>query len=221
MNLISHPALLNVLDRVALAAKKAGRAASEVELIAVAKTFNAADIMPVLEAGQLRFGENRVQEAAGKWPAIRANNPGVELHLIGPLQTNKARDAVQLFDAIHTIDRPRIAEAVAVEMKRQARNLKLFIQVNTGDEAQKAGVAVAGVDDFIEECRARFGLSIEGLMCIPPVSEAPDRHFSLLAAIARRNSLRSLSMGMSGDFETAILHGATHVRVGSAIFGAR
>ena len=221
MNLISHPALLNVLDRVALAAKKAGRAASEVELIAVAKTFNAADIMPVLQAGQLRFGENRVQEAAGKWPAIRANNPGVELHLIGPLQTNKARDAVQLFDAIHTIDRPRIAEAVAVEMKRQARNLKLFIQVNTGDEAQKAGVAVASVDDFVGECRARFGLSIEGLMCIPPVSEAPDRHFSLLAGIARRNSLRCLSMGMSGDFETAILHGATHVRVGSAIFGAR
>ena len=221
MNLISHPALLNVLDRVALAAKKAGRAAREVELIAVAKTFNAADIMPVLEAGQLRFGENRVQEAAGKWPAIRANNPGVELHLIGPLQTNKARDAVQLFDAIHTIDRPRIAEAVAVEMKRQARNLKLFIQVNTGDEAQKAGVAVAGVDDFIGECRARFGLSIEGLMCIPPVTEASDRHFSLLAAIARRNSLRCLSMGMSGDFETAILYGATHVRVGSAIFGAR
>ena len=169
----------------------------------------------------MAFGENRVQEAAGKWPALRPSAPQLQLHLIGPLQTNKAAEAVRLFDAIHTIDRPRIAQAVAAEMKKQARQLELFIQVNTGDEKQKTGVSVASADGFVEECRNTHGLSISGLMCIPPVNEAPEKHFDLLAKIARRNNLKNLSMGMSGDFETAIMHGATHIRVGSAIFGAR
>ena len=221
MNLIPHPALQNVRDRIALAAQKAGRASEDIKLIAVSKTFEASDILPVLQAGQVSFGENRVQEAAGKWPALKIGVANLELHLIGPLQTNKAVDAVALFDVIHTIDRPRIAQTIAVVMEKQARKPKLFIQVNTGDEAQKAGVAVAGVDAFIAECRNKFGLIIEGLMCIPPVAEAPDKHFSLLAAIAKRNNLQSLSMGMSGDFEVAIGYGATHVRVGSAIFGTR
>jgi PLP dependent protein len=221
MNLIPHPALQNVRNRIALAAQKAGRAGEDIKLIAVSKTFEAPDILPVLHAGQMSFGENRVQEAAGKWPALKVGVPNLELHLIGPLQTNKAADAVALFDVIHTIDRPRVAQAIAAEMQKQARKLKLFIQVNTGDEPQKAGVAVAGVDAFIAECRNKFELTIEGLMCIPPVAETPDMHFSLLAEIAKRNNLHSLSMGMSGDFETAIRHGATHVRVGSAIFGTR
>lgn len=221
MNLIPHPALQNVRDRIALAAQKAGRASEDIKLIAVSKTFEASDILPVLQAGQVSFGENRVQEAAGKWSALKIGVANLELHLIGPLQTNKAVDAVALFDVIHTIDRPRIAQAIAVEMEKQARKPKLFIQVNTGDEAQKAGVAVAGVDALIAECRNKYGLAIEGLMCIPPVAEAPEKHFSLLAEIAKRNNLKSLSMGMSGDFEVAIGYGATHVRVGSAIFGTR
>lgn len=169
----------------------------------------------------MTFGENRVQEAVGKWPDLRSSAPQLQLHLIGPLQTNKAAEAVRLFDAIHTIDRPRIAQAVTAEMAKQGRQLKLFIQVNTGDEKQKAGISVASADSFIEECRNTHRLSISGLMCIPPVNEAPEKHFDLLVQIARRNNLKNLSMGMSGDFETAIMHGATHIRVGSAIFGTR
>ena len=221
MNLIRHTALQNVRDRISLAAQQAGRAAQDVVLIAVSKTFNGQEVLPVLQAGQANFGENRVQEAAAKWPALKHTFPNLELHLIGPLQTNKAADAVAFFDVIHTIDRPRIAQAVATAMKRQNRTPKLFIQVNTGDEVQKAGVSMAGVDGFIAACRDKFELTIEGLMCIPPAAEVPDRHFIALAEIANRHQLKSLSMGMSGDFETAIRCGATHVRVGSAIFGTR
>ncbi|MDP1700786.1 MAG: YggS family pyridoxal phosphate-dependent enzyme [Aestuariivirga sp.] len=221
MNLPRHRGLQDVRTRLETAAQAAGRKASEITLIAVSKTFGAETILPVLQAGQMAFGENRVQEAAGKWPALRSSAAGLELHLIGPLQSNKAADAVRLFDAIHTIDRPRIAQTVAAEMAKQARQLQLFIQVNTGDEKQKAGVSVGSADSFIAECRNKYGLHISGLMCIPPINEAPDQHFALLAHIARRNDLTNLSMGMSGDFETAIKHGATHVRVGSAIFGTR
>ena len=221
MNLPHHRALQDVSARIQAAAQAAGRKTSAITLIAVSKTFGAEDILPVLQAGQMAFGENRVQEAAGKWPALRSSASRLELHLIGPLQSNKAADAVRLFDAIHTIDRPRIAQAVAAELAKQARQVQLFVQVNTGDEKQKAGVSVGSADSFISECRAKYGLQISGLMCIPPVNEVPDRHFELLAQIARRNGLKNLSMGMSGDFEAAIKHGATHVRVGSAIFGTR
>lgn len=221
MNLQQHRALQDVCKRIEMAAQSVGRKANDITLVAVSKTFGAEDILPVLKAGQVAFGENRVQEAAGKWPALRSSQPQLELHLIGPLQTNKAADAVRLFDAIHTLDRPRIAQAIALEMAKQARQLELFIQVNTGEEKQKAGVSVASADGFIEECRNKYGLHISGLMCIPPNNEAPEKHFALLAQIARRNDLKNLSMGMSGDFEIAIRHGATHVRVGSAIFGTR
>ena len=221
MNLQHHPALQDVCKRIEVATQSVGRKASEVTLIAVSKTFGAEDILPVLKAGQVAFGENRVQEAIGKWPTLRSSQLQLELHLIGPLQTNKAADAVRLFDAIHTIDRPRIAQAIAVEMSKQARRLELFIQVNTGDEKQKAGVSVAGASNLVGECRNKYGLHISGLMCIPPINEAPEKHFDLLVQIAQRNDLKNLSMGMSGDFETAIRHGATHVRVGSAIFGTR
>ena len=221
MNLQHHRALQEVSKRIETAAQSVGRRASEITLIAVSKTFGLEDILPILQAGQTAFGENLVQEAAGKWPAQRLSATGLELHLIGPLQSNKAADAVRLFDAIHTIDRQRIAQAVAAEMVKQARQLQLFIQVNTGDEKQKAGVSVGSADGFIAECRNKHGLQISGLMCIPPVNDAPDRHFELLAQIARRNDLKNLSMGMSGDFEVAIKYGATHVRVGSAIFGMR
>jgi PLP dependent protein len=221
MNLPHHRALQDVHTRIETAAQSAGRKASEITLIAVSKTFGAEAILPVLQSGQAVFGENRVQEAVGKWPALRSSNVSIELHLIGPLQSNKAADAVRLFDAIHTIDRPRIAQAVAAELAKQARQLQLFIQVNIGDEKQKAGVSVAGADSFVADCRNRYGLQIAGLMCIPPINDAPDKHFALLAQIARRNDLKKLSMGMSGDFETAIKLGATHVRVGSAIFGTR
>ena len=221
MNLPHHRGLQDVRARIEAAAQAAGRKASEITLIAVSKTFGVEDILPVLRAGQRAFGENRVQEAAGKWPAIRSSAKGLELHLIGPLQSNKAADAVRLFDTIHTIDRPRIAQAVATEMAKQARQVQLFIQVNTGDEKQKAGVSVACADDFIADCRNKYGLRIAGLMCIPPINDVPDKHFAALAQIARRNDLKKLSMGMSGDFEAAIKHGATHVRVGSAIFGTR
>jgi pyridoxal phosphate enzyme (YggS family) len=221
MNLPYHRALQEVRRRIETAAKSVGRSAADITLIAVSKTFGSEDILSVLKAGQLIFGENRVQEAAGKWPNLRHSTPQLQLHLIGSLQSNKAMDAVRLFDAIHTIDRPRISNVVAAEMAKQGRQLELFIQVNTGDEKQKAGVSVASADSFIEDCRNIDGLSISGLMCIPPVNEAPEKHFDLLAEIARRNNLKNLSMGMSGDFESAIMHGATHVRVGSAIFGTR
>lgn len=210
-----------IRTRIAEAEQEAGRAQDAVTLIAVSKTFDAADIEPVIAAGQRVFGENRVQEAQGKWPGLKAATPDIELHLIGPLQSNKAHDAVALFDAIHTIDRDKIARAVKSEMEAQGRTLKLFIQINTGEEPQKAGIAPGDADAFIRRCREDFGLTIEGLMCIPPVDETPAPHFALLQKIAERNGLTGLSMGMSGDFETAVGHGASHVRVGSAIFGTR
>jgi hypothetical protein len=206
---------------MAAAEQAAGRPPGAVRLIAVSKTFEAPAIRPVIARGQRVFGENRVQEAAGKWPAISAETPGIELHLIGPLQSNKAKDAVALFDAIHTIDRDRIAAAVAEEMARQGRSPRLLVQVNTGAEPQKAGVLPEEADAFVERCRTVHGLAIDGLMCIPPADEVAAPHFALLAKIAKRLGLATLSMGMSADFETAIAFGATDVRVGSAIFGAR
>lgn len=216
-----HEGLKKVLNGIAAAAQGAGRQAGDITLIAVSKTFDGPEIIPVIEAGQRVFGENRVQEAKAKWPAIRIGWPDVELHLIGPLQSNKAAEAVQLFDAIHTIDRPKIAEAIAKEMQKQGRALKLFVQVNTGREPQKAGIDPDEADAFLKICRDTYGLKIEGLMCIPPADEDPAPHFALLADIAERNCLKGLSMGMSGDYPAAIAGGATHVRVGSAIFGSR
>jgi pyridoxal phosphate enzyme (YggS family) len=213
--------LAEVKTRIAAAEKAARRVSGSVRLIAVSKTFEAEAIRPVIAAGQRDFGENRVQEAERKWPALKAETPGLTLHLIGPLQSNKAAEAVALFDVIHTIDRDRIAEAVAREMKKQARALRLLVQVNTGEEPQKAGIAPGEVDAFVARCRDVHGLSIDGLMCIPPVEQVAAPHFALLAKIAKRLGLLSLSMGMSGDFETAIAMGATDVRVGSAIFGVR
>ena len=217
---LSHP-LEAVRTRIDAAAREVGRDPTTVTLVAVSKTFEPPDIVPVLEAGQRVFGENRVQEAKSKWPALRERFAGVELHLIGPLQSNKAREAVALFDCIHTIDRPKIARAVAEEMNRQQRQLKLFIEVNTGEEAQKAGVTPAELPALVALCRDELKIEIAGLMCIPPHEEEPAVHFALLAKLAREQGLNALSMGMSADFETAIQFGATHVRVGSAIFGAR
>ena len=197
------------------------RSPDDVTLIAVSKTFPAEAILPVLDAGQRVFGENRVQEAKAKWPDLRARYTDVELHLIGPLQSNKAKEAVMLFDAIHTVDRPKIAEALAAEITKQGRAPKLFIEVNTGGEPQKAGVLPEQADGFIKMCREQYGLAIEGLMCIPPLDQPPAPHFALLAKIAKRNGLAKLSMGMSADYQSAIALGATHVRVGSAIFGER
>jgi len=213
--------LADIQGRIAAAAIEVGRAPASVDLVAVSKTFSAPDILPALEAGHRSFGENRVQEAQRKWPQLRATVPGIELHLIGSLQSNKARDAVALFDCIHTVDRPKIAEAIAAEMKAQGRRLRLFVQVNTGEEAQKSGVMPAAAPGFIAMCRNELGLELAGLMCIPPVEEEAAIHFAFLAKLARENGLSGLSMGMSTDFETAIALGATHVRVGSAIFGAR
>jgi pyridoxal phosphate enzyme (YggS family) len=203
------------------ACNEARRARGSVTLIAVSKTFDAAAITPVIVAGQRVFGENRVQEAKAKWPGLMAAHPGIALHLIGPLQSNKARDAVALFDAVHSVDRPSICEALAREMALQNRAPELFVQINTGEEPQKAGIAPAEADDFIASCRDRHGLRISGLMCIPPADEAPAPHFALTAKIAARNGLKQLSMGMSADFAIAIQFGATHIRVGSAIFGKR
>jgi PLP dependent protein len=217
----AHPELAEVRERIAAAERAAGRPPGSVRLIAVTKTFEADAIAPVIAEGQRRFGENRVQEAKGKWPPLVLGTPGIELHLIGPLQSNKARDAVALFDAIHTIDRDSIAAAVSEEIRRQGRKLRLLVQVNTGAEPQKAGVLPEGTPDFVGRCRDVHGLGIDGLMCIPPLDEAPAPHFALLAKIAGKLGLRSLSMGMSDDFETAIAFGATDVRVGSAIFGSR
>lgn len=206
---------------ISAAEAEMGRAPGSVTLIAVSKTFEAEDIRPVLDAGQRVFGENRVQEAMGKWPALRTEYEGIELHLIGPLQSNKAREAVATFDVIHTIDREKIARALKVEMDRQGRSLPCYLQVNTGEEPQKAGVSPTEVDAFLALCRDEIGLNVVGLMCIPPVDEAPGPHFALLEQIARRNGLTGLSMGMSSDYEIAVGFGATHVRVGSAIFGHR
>jgi pyridoxal phosphate enzyme (YggS family) len=214
-------ALADVKARLAAAAREAGHDPAHIHLIAVSKTFGADAIRPVLEAGHRRFGENRVQEAKAKWPDLRARYPGVELHLIGPLQSNKTREAVELFDAIHTVDRPKIARAIADEQARQGKRLKLFIEVNTGEEPQKAGVLPKDTAAFLAHCRDELGLEIAGLMCIPPVDEEPAVHFAFLAKLARDLGLAELSMGMSGDFETAANFGATYVRVGSAIFGAR
>ncbi len=213
--------LSGIRARIAAAAREVGRDPASVELIAVSKMFAADAIRPVIAAGQRHFGENRVQEAKGKWPVLKAEMPGLVLHLIGPLQSNKAREAVELFDAIHTIDREKIARAVAEEMARQGRKPQLFVQVNTGEEPQKAGVGPREAVPFVRLCRESFGLAISGLMCIPPVDEEPAVHFAFLAKLAREAGVPGLSMGMSDDFETAVELGATHVRVGSAIFGSR
>jgi hypothetical protein len=210
-----------VRQRIARAAEDSGRSAGDVALVCVSKTFGAEDILPALETGERIFGENRVQEAKAKWPALKARFPDVELHLIGPLQSNKAREAVELFDVIETIDRPKIAEALAAEIARTGRHPRLYIEINTGAEPQKAGVLPDAADAFIAHCVGALGLKIAGLMCIPPENEQRSPHFALLADIARRNGLKGLSMGMSADFELAIQLGATHVRVGSAIFGSR
>ena len=204
--------------RIARAAQAAGRDPTDVTLVAVSKQQPWDAVAPALAAGQAMFGENRVQEAAERWSERRA---GVELRLIGPLQTNKAAEAVALFDVIETLDRPKLAASLAREIQRQGRGPRLYVQVNTGEEAQKAGVAPVDADAFLAACRAEHGLTVEGLMCIPPQGEPPGPHFALLAKIAARNGLARLSMGMSDDFETAIRFGATSVRVGSAIFGAR
>jgi pyridoxal phosphate enzyme (YggS family) len=213
--------IAGVEREIARACKDARRDRASVTLIAVSKTFAAESIVPVITAGQRVFGENRVQEAKAKWPGLMSTYPDIVLHLIGPLQSNKAREAVALFDAIHSVDRPSICEALAKEIDSQKRTPELFVQLNTGEEPQKAGVAPADADAFIASCRDRYGLEISGLMCIPPVDEAPAPHFALTAKIAARNGLSGLSMGMSADFATAIQFGATHVRVGSAIFGHR
>jgi pyridoxal phosphate enzyme (YggS family) len=217
--------LEGVRARIAAAARSAGRDAADVELIAVSKTFEAPGILPVLQAGHLLFGENRVQEAKQKWPALKAQFPDTKLHLVGPLQSNKVKEAVELFDAIHAIDRVKIARAIAAEMTKQAKRLQLFVQVNTGEEPQKAGVSPKEAAAFVAMCRDDLKLDIAGLMCIPPVDEEPAVHFALLAKLADELSIKGLSMGlsmgMSDDFETAIEFGATHVRVGSAIFGMR
>lgn len=213
--------LNSVKAKIAEAEKEAGRAQGTVTLVAVSKTFDADAIRPVLDAGHRIFGENRVQEAQSKWPQLRETYAGIELHLIGPLQSNKAADAVALFDVIETIDRERIAAAIAKEIKKQNRAPKLYVQVNTGLEPQKAGITPQEAAAFVEHCRNHHGLQIEGLMCIPPADENPGPHFALLEKLAREAGVEKLSMGMSGDFETAIGFGATSVRVGSSIFGGR
>jgi PLP dependent protein len=213
--------LAAVRARIAAAATADKRPADAVRLIAVSKTFGPEHIEPVLDAGHRLFGENRVQEAKAKWPQLRQRYPGTALHLIGPLQSNKARDAVLLFDAIHTIDRPKIAEAVAEAMLKQGRRLQLFIEVNTGEEPQKAGVLPKETAGLLRLCREDLELDVSGLMCIPPLEEPPALHFAFLAKLATELGLPQLSMGMSADFETAIHFGATHVRIGSEIFGQR
>jgi pyridoxal phosphate enzyme (YggS family) len=217
----SPHALALVEQEIARACADAKRERASVTLIAVSKTFDAASISPVIESGQRVFGENRVQEAKSKWPALISSYPGLALHLIGPLQSNKAKEAVTLFDAIHSVDRPSICQALAKEIESQKKRPQLFVQINTGEEPQKAGIAPGDADAFLASCRDTYGLEISGLMCIPPVNEAPAPHFALTAKIAARNGLKNLSMGMSADFATAIQFGATHVRVGSAIFGHR
>ena len=213
--------LATVREEIERACREAGRDPAGVTLIAVGKTFAAEAIEPVIAAGQKVFGENRVQEANAKWPALKAKYPGLELHMIGSLQSNKAREAVALFDAIHSLDRQSLAEALNKEISKQGRRPRLFVEVNTGAEPQKAGVLPQDVDAFLKKCNDAWGLRIDGLMCIPPAEEAPAPHFALTAKIATRNGLKLLSMGMSADFPVAIAMGATHVRIGTAIFGAR
>jgi hypothetical protein len=213
--------LADVQEAIRRAEADYGRPAGAVQLVAVSKTIPPDGILPALEAGQRLFGENYVQESAGKWPALRERFPDTELHLVGPLQSNKAREAVALFDVIHSLDRPSLAAALAKEIARTGRSPRFLVQVNTGEEPQKGGVLPAEADAFIAACRDRYGLPIEGLMCIPPAEDLPSPHFGLLGRIANRNGLKVLSMGMSADFDPAIQLGATHVRVGTAIFGAR
>jgi pyridoxal phosphate enzyme (YggS family) len=218
---VTSAGLAAVRQEIERACREASRHPSSVTLVAVSKTFEADAIEPVIAAGQRVFGENRVQEARSKWPPLIARTPGLELHMIGPLQSNKAKEAVALFDAIHSVDRPSLCEALAKEIGRQGRKPVLFVEINTGAEAQKAGVLPQDADAFLARCRDSYGLTIGGLMCIPPADEAPAPHFALTAKIAGRNGLKLLSMGMSADYTVAIAMGATHVRVGSAIFGAR
>lgn len=213
--------LEHVRKEIARACRDANRGPAEVTLVAVSKTFSGEAIDPVITAGQRVFGENRVQEAKAKWPPLLAKHTGIELHLIGPLQSNKAKEAVALFDAIHSVDRASLCEALSKEIGKQGRQPVLFVEINTGAEPQKAGVLPQDADAFLAACRDKYGLAISGLMCIPPLDEAPGPHFALTAKIAGRNGLKHLSMGMSADFATAIALGATHVRIGSAIFGER
>jgi len=213
--------LAKVRDQIARACAEARRDPTSVTLVAISKTFDADAIEPVIAAGQRVFGENRVQEAKAKWPPLKQRHDGIELHLVGSLQSNKAKETVALFDAIHSVDRPSLAEALAKEIARQGRTPTLFVEVNTGAEPQKAGVLPEETDAFLKACRERYGLTIAGLMCLPPAHEPPAPHFALTAKIARRNGLSLLSMGMSADFPLAIEFGATHVRVGTAIFGER
>ena len=213
--------LADVRAKIAKAARAANRDPAAITLIAVAKMHDEEAVQAALAAGQTAFGENRVQEAKAKYPALKAAHPALELHLIGPLQTNKARDALALFDAIHTLDRESLAETLGPEIKRAGSAPKLFVQVNTGEEPQKAGVAPKDALAFIARCREHHGLPVTGLMCIPPAQDTPAPHFALLVKLAREAGVSNLSMGMSGDYETAIRLGATHVRVGTAIFGAR
>ena len=213
--------LKRVRHEIVAAAEMAKRSPGDIELVAVSKTFDIDAVRPVLTAGQRVFGENRVQEAERKWPELKREFADVELHLIGPLQSNKAKEAVALFDVIHTIDRDKIARAIADEISRQGRTLRLFVQVNTGEEPQKAGVMPREAKTFVDFCRGELKLPIVGLMCIPPVDEESAVHFAFLAKLAKEAGVHGLSMGMSSDFETAIAFGATHVRVGSAIFGGR
>ncbi len=213
--------LHKVRSEMTRAVRHAGRNPDEVTLVAVSKTYFADSIVPVLEDGQRVFGENRVQESMQKWPELKAQFAGIELHLIGPLQSNKAKEAVALFDVIETIDRPSIAEAIAKEFTKTDRRPKLYVQVNTGEEPQKAGILPLDADAFLTRCKDEWKLTIEGLMCIPPVDEPPSPHFGLLRKIAEKHGIKILSMGMSADFEEAIQMGATHIRVGSAIFGHR
>ena len=213
--------LAAVKAQIEKAETAAGRSPRSVKLVAVSKTHGPDKIREAIAAGQRIFGENRVQEAAAKWPALKAEYPDIELHLIGPLQTNKVKEAVALFDVIETLDRPKLAQALAREFAAQGRSRPCFIQVNTGEEPQKAGILPREADDFIHHCRDELKLPVAGLMCIPPVDEEPALHFALLAKIAARNQLLGLSMGMSGDFATGIEFGATHVRIGTAIFGNR
>ena len=213
--------LAAIRQRIATAALQAQREPEDVTLVAVSKTHGVERVQALIDAGQRTFGENRVQEAEGKYPALKAEHADLELHLIGPLQSNKTANAVALFDVIETVDRPKLAQALAKEMDRQARRPRCFIQVNTGEEPQKAGVHPTDTDALVRLCRDTLGLPVVGLMCIPPADEEPALHFALLAKLAARNGVNQLSMGMSGDFETAIRLGATHVRVGTALFGQR
>lgn len=213
--------LIEVRAKIAKAESEARRPSGSVQLVAVSKTFDGDAIRPAIKAGQRVFGENRVQESQGKWPELKAETAGIQLHLIGPLQSNKAAEAVALFDVIETVDREKIARALAAEMKAQARHIPVYVQVNTGLEPQKAGIAPDDAVSFAGFCRDKLALNVIGLMCIPPAEENPGPHFALLAKLGREAGLAFLSMGMSSDFETAIGFGATSVRVGSAIFGAR